>query len=136
MKFSEMTTEQQLELRNERYTFFEGVAENYSSFEEFLAHHDWDFAILGIELLKGEKYITICLWLDVDEYEEYYVIPGDDGQLTLSNVMLCKDVDEDEEYYFSTDDDGQLTLIKDEYCAYQYVNMVTGELAEEKDIIQ
>lgn len=114
MKFSEMTTEQQLELRNERYTFFEGVAENYSSFEEFLAHHDWDFAILGIELLKGEKYITICLWLDVDEYEEYYVIPGDDGQLTLSNV----------------------TLIKDEYCAYQYVNMVTGERAEEKDIIQ
>lgn len=47
----------------------------------------------GIDLAKYDEYdyATIYIWLDYGEYDAYFVIPGKDGHLTISEVVLWQD---------------------------------------------
>lgn len=77
-----------LEMMRKRQAYFSAIAEEYTSFADFIQAQDMWLAIMGIELTDCELYLKLYIQLDFSEYEEYYVIPDDDGQLTVSDIAM------------------------------------------------
>ena len=92
MDVGKMTKKQVYEMRRERHAYFSAIAEEYDTFDEFVKANDEWLAIMGIELHKEEKYISLHMQLDFSEYETYHVIPGANGKLTVSHVIWCNDM--------------------------------------------
>ena len=103
-----------LEMMRKRQAYFSAVAEEYTSFADFIKAQDLWLAIMGIELTNCGRYLKLYIQLDFAEYEEYYVIMTDDGHLSVSDIISWQD----------------------EVCCNSYLNISTGECADEEDIFK
>ncbi len=113
MDLTDMTFEERYAMMRKRHAFLHEIATQYSSLEAFASERDEWFAVRGIELTFCEKYISLYIQLDYTEYEEYYVIPGKDGHLTISEVIMWQD----------------------ECCANTYLNIFDLSYPDEEDIL-
>lgn len=82
-----MTSEERCAMLQKRLAFLSNTVEGYSSLEEYACDRDEWFAIIGMNLQLNEKYISIENWLDGYEYEEYFIIPTDNGRLTVKEKL-------------------------------------------------
>lgn len=114
MKLSELPKAERLEMMRKRQAYFSAVAEEYTSFADFIRTEDWWLAIMGIELTEQGNYLVLHIQLDYTDYEDYFVFKLDDSTLTVSDVIQWHDG----------------------YCCNSYLNIETGEHADEKDIPQ
>ena len=113
MDLTDMTFAERLDMMRKRHAFLREIATQYSSLEAFANERDEWFAVRGIELTLCEKYISLYIQLDYTKYEEYYVIPGKDGHLTISEVIMWQD----------------------ECCANTYLNIFDLSYPDEEDIL-
>ena len=104
---------ERLGMMRKRQAYFSAVAEEYESFDEFIrTQKDW-FEIFGIELSQdNESYLSLRIQLDFTDYETYHIIYGDNGHLTVSDIIWWQDL----------------------YCANSIMNIQTGVHADEEDI--
>lgn len=63
--------------------------------------------------LGTPEWVRIDMWLDYGEYEMYFVIPGNDGNLTVSEVIRWQD----------------------DTCANTYLNIFSLHGCEENEIL-
>lgn len=71
-------------------------------------------AIMGVELTDCGMYLKLYIQLDFSEYEEYHVIPDDNGQLTVSDIVMWNNYE----------------------CCTSYINVRTGKSAENESIFE
>lgn len=112
MKLSGLKKAERLEMMRKRQAYFSAVAEEYTSFADFIRTQDWWLAIMGIELTEQGNYLVLHIQLDYTDYEDYFIFQLNNGILTVSDVIQWQD----------------------EYCSNSYLNIETGESADEKDI--
>lgn len=91
MDLIDMTTEDRYDMMRKRHAFLHETVRQYTSLETFANERDDWFAIRGIELTLYQKCITLYMSLGYDEYETYYIISGDNGQLAVSEVVGWQD---------------------------------------------
>lgn len=108
-----MPYEERYEMMRKRHAFLCDIVKPYSSLVELAHDKDEWFAMLGIEMYPCEKYIALYIQLDYTEYEEYFIIPGKDGHLTVSEVIMWQD----------------------ECCANTYLNIFDLSYPDEGDIL-
>lgn len=105
--------EKRLKMMRERQAYFLAVAEEYETFEEFIKTQKMWLDIMGVELYQENPfYLSLRIQLDITDYETYHIIKGDDGKLTVSDIIWWQDL----------------------YCANSLLNISTGEQADEEDI--
>lgn len=105
--------EKRLKMMRERQAYFSAVAEEYDTFEEFIKLQKMWLDIIGIELYQENPlYLFLRIQLNYTDYETYHIIKGDDGKLTVSDVIWWQDL----------------------YCANSVMNISTGKSADEEDI--
>lgn len=103
-----------LEMMRKRQAYFSAVAEEYTSFADFIKAQDIWLAIMGIELKDCGRCVKLYIQLDFTEYEEYYVIMTDDGHLSVSDIVMWND----------------------EVCCTSYIDINTGEASDEESIFK
>lgn len=103
-----------LEMMRKRQAYFSAIAEEYTSFAGFIQAQDMWLAIMGIELTDCGLYLKLYIQLDFSEYEEYYVIHDDDGQLTVSDIATWNNNE----------------------CYTSYINISTGKSTEKESIFK
>lgn len=91
MDLTDMTREERYAMMRKRHAFLNAMVRSYTSLEEFAKEKDEWFAMLGVELRLGSNVISLYMALDYDDYETYYIIPGKDGRLTISEVISWQD---------------------------------------------
>lgn len=91
MDLIDMTTERRYDMMRKRHEFLHEIARRYTSLETFANERDEWFAIRGIELTLHKNCISLYISLGYDEYETYYIISGNSGQLTASEVVGWQD---------------------------------------------
>lgn len=105
--------EKRLKMMRERQAYFSAVAEEYESFEEFSMTQKMWLEIMGVELYQENPlYLSLRIQLDFQDYETYHIVKGDNGKLTVSDIIWWQDF----------------------YCANSVLNISTGENADEEDI--
>ena len=113
MDLTDMTFEERYAMMRKRHSFLNLMVKSYTSLEEFAKEKDEWFAMLGVELTLGTNSISLYMQLDYDEYETYYIIPGNDGKLTVSEVVSWQDP----------------------YCFNDDINIFTEESVDEEEIL-
>lgn len=103
-----------LEMMRMRQAYFSAVAEEYTSFSDFIKAQDMWLAIMGVELTDCRRYLKLYIQLDFAEYEEYYVTMGEDGHLTVSDIVMWND----------------------NACCTGYINISTGKSADKESVLQ
>lgn len=107
--------DKRLKMVCERQAYFSAVADEYDSFEEFVKTQKMWLDIMGIELYQeNPSYLSLRIQLDYQDSETYHIVKGDDGKLTVSDIIWWQDL----------------------YCANSVLNISTGENADEEDIPQ
>lgn len=107
--------DKRLKMMRERQAYFSAVADEYDSFEEFVKTQKMWLDIMGIELYQeNPSYLSLRIQLDYQDSETYHIVKGDDGKLTVSDIIWWQDL----------------------YCANSVLNISTGENADEEDIPQ
>lgn len=102
-----------LEMMRKRQAYFSAVADEYESLEEFIKTQKEWLELLGIELYQeNPSYLSLRIQLDFTDYETYHIIYGDNGHLTVSDIIWWQDL----------------------YCANSIMNIQTGVHADEEDI--
>ena len=81
------------EMIRKRQAYFLAVAEEYTSFADFIIAQDMWLAIMGIELTDCGNYLKLYIQLDFSEYEVYYVIMDNDGRLTIGDKVTVNGTD-------------------------------------------
>ena len=99
-------------MMRKRQAYFSAIAQAYASFDDFIKAQETWMALMGVELTEYSKYITLYIQLDFTEYEQYYIIYSDKGTLTVSDIIMWQD----------------------NYCCNSWLNISTGEDADEEDI--
>ena len=102
------------EMMRKRQAYFSAVAEEYTSFADYIKAQDMWLAIMGIELTEQTNFLQLHIQLDFVEYEDYFIIKTPEGTLTVSDIILWQD----------------------EVCCNSYLNISTGERADEEDIFK
>lgn len=103
---------EQIAKMRERWAFFSVIAGNYASSEAFVRENGHWLDMVGIELIESERCLTLCIRLEYSDYEEYHIMPGGCGFLTVSPVVG----------------------FQDDRCANRLINIDTGEDAGADDI--
>ena len=103
-----------LEMMRKRQAYFSAVAEEYTSFADFIEAQDMWLAIMGIRLTDCERYLKLYIQLDFAEYEEYYVIMADDRHLSVSDIVMWNN----------------------DVCCTSYIDINTGESVFKVTIIK
>lgn len=78
-------------MMRKRHAFLHNMVCSYTSIDEFVRDKEYWFAMMGTDLGLSNGYAYINMWLDYAEYETYFVIPGNNGHLTVSEVILWQD---------------------------------------------
>lgn len=91
MDLIDMTPEQRFAMMRKRHAYFNGWAKIYTSFDDFINDMDERLAIWGIELWNDGDSLGLYISLGYDEYEEYTIIKGEDGHLTVSDEVGWQD---------------------------------------------
>ena len=97
--------EKSLSKMRQRHAGFMEIVKNYTSFDDFL--NDWKdlMTLFGTEVTAGSKYVGLYIQIDYTDYEDYTVIMGKDGHLTMSPEVGWQN----------------------ECCANEHTNIFTGE---------
>ncbi|MDE5705856.1 hypothetical protein [Muribaculum sp.] len=105
--------EKRRKMMRERQAYFSAVAEEYETFEEFTKTQNRWLEIMGIELYQENPlYLSLRIQLDYQAYETYHIIKGNNGKLTVSDIVWWQDL----------------------HYANSIMNISTGECADEEDI--
>ena len=108
-----MSNRERFEWMRKRHAFLYDIVSSYTSIDKFVKDKEHWFALLGMDLGLRNGYAYIDMWLDYGEYELYFVIPGKDGHLTVSEVISWQDG----------------------ACANTHLNIFSLHGAEESDIL-
>ena len=85
--------DKRLRMMRERQAYFSAIAEEYESFEEFTNTQKMWLDIMGIDLYQeNPSYLSLRIQLDYQDYETYHIIKGEDGKLTVSDVIWWQDL--------------------------------------------
>lgn len=111
MFFHEMR-EKGLSKMRQRHAGFMEIVKDYTSFDDFL--YDWEdlMTLFGTEVTAGSEYVGLYIQIDYTDYEDYTVIMGKDGHLTMSPEVGWQN----------------------ECCANEHTNIFTGESVDAEDI--
>lgn len=111
-KFFHEMRENGLSKMRQRHAGFMEIVKDYTSFDDFL--NDWEdlMTLFGTEVYAGSKSIDLRIQIDYIDYEEYSVIMGKDGHLTMSAAACWQN----------------------ECCANEITNIFTGESLDVEDI--
>lgn len=112
MDLVDMTHNERIAMMRKRYAHFCELVKKYTSFEDFIQDMDEKLALWGIGLDESDDWLTLYIALDYSEYEEYHVIMGDDGHLTMSKGVYWQD----------------------DYCCNSLINIFTDDYIDEEDI--
>lgn len=82
-----MTFAERLNMMQKRHAYFEAMAENCSSFEEFIISYNERLTILGIELSHQGNYLYLYMPLGFSDYEGYHIVHIQDSKLIVSQVI-------------------------------------------------
>lgn len=105
--------ERRLKMMRERQAYFSAIAEEYDTFDEFLKTQKMWLDIMGIDLYQENPlYLSLRIQLDYQDYETYHIINGNNGKLTVSDIIWWQDL----------------------HCANSILNISTGKDADEEDI--
>lgn len=85
MDIGKLDIEQCREWRRKRHAFFSNLVKEYTSFEDFMRCREEKLFMYGVQLTQEDYYIRLYIQFDYSEYEEFHIIMGEDGHLTLSN---------------------------------------------------
>lgn len=113
MDLVDMTTEGRYDMIRKRHAFLHEIARQYTSLETFANERDEWFAVRGIELTIYQKCVSLYMSLGYDEYETYYIISGNNGQLAASEVVGWQDI----------------------CCCNDLINIFTGESVDDDNIL-
>lgn len=108
-----MTKDERISLMRKRQAYFSAIAEEFTSFADFIKAHDLWLAIMGIQLIEYNDRLELYMQLDFTEYEQYYVIQTSEGNLTVSDIIQWQD----------------------ECCCNSWLNVTTGKSVNEDDIL-
>lgn len=108
-----MCNKERFEWMRKRHAFLHDIVSPYNSIDKFVKDKEHWFALLGMDLGFHNEYAYIDMWLDYGEYEMYFVIPGNNGHLTVSEVIRWQD----------------------DTCANTHLNIFSLHGAEENDIL-
>ena len=104
---------EKLSKMRERQAYFSSIARKYDSFEAFVKENEHWLDMVGIDLIKEANCLTLYIQLDCIDYEAYCIIYGQDGYLTVSDIVG----------------------FQDDCCANRLLNIKIGQdTTEEKDI--
>lgn len=81
-----------LEMVHKRQEYFSAIAEEYTSFVDFINAQDIWLAIMGIELTDCGDYLKLYIQLNFSDYEIYDVVMDNDGRLTVSNNVIVNGI--------------------------------------------
>ena len=98
---------------HKRHAFLSDIVKEYTNLEGFAHEKSEFFEMMGVEVDSGEKSVSLYFQLDYNEYEQYFVVPTDDGKLAVSHVIWWQN----------------------EVCANEILNIFTGETYDNDDII-
>ncbi len=98
---------------HKRQAFLSDIVKEYTTLEDFAREKSEFFEIMGVEVGSGEKCVSLYFQLDFNEYEQYFVVPTDDGKLAVSYVSWWQN----------------------EVCANEILNIFTGETYDKGDAI-
>ena len=98
---------------HKRYAFLSDIVKEYTNLEDFAREKSEFFEMMGVEVGSGEKCVSLYFQLDYNEYEQYFVIPTDDGKLAVSYVIWWQN----------------------EVCANEILNIFTGKRYDDDDAI-
>ena len=108
-----MSNKERFEWIRKRHAFLCNIVSSYNSIDEFVKDKEHWFALFGMDLGLQNGYAYIDMWLDYGEYEMYFVIPGNYGNLTVSEVIRWQD----------------------DTCANTYLNIFSLHGCEENEIL-
>ena len=81
--------EKRLKMIRERQAYFSAVAEECETFDDFIKAQKMWLDIMGIELYQENPlYLSLRIQLDYTDYETYHIVKGNDGKLTVSDIIL------------------------------------------------
>ncbi len=72
-------------MKRKRIAFIQETTKGYSSIEEYARDKDEWFAIIGINLQRCDKLLSLCIYLDPFENEYYFISMSDDGRLIVDS---------------------------------------------------
>lgn len=91
MDLADMTMKERMKWKRLRRDFLNGIACKYHSLEDFFFAEEANLAVMGYAASLCSEYASATIFLDYDEYEEYYIVPGEDGQLRVSDIIMWQD---------------------------------------------
>lgn len=74
-----------------RIAFIQETVNGYSSLEDYARDKDEWLAVRGIALSLMNDCISLCNYIEYNDYENYYIVPTADGGLAVSHVILWHD---------------------------------------------
>ncbi|MCM1153014.1 MAG: hypothetical protein NC328_05120 [Muribaculum sp.] len=95
----------------QRHAGFMEIVKDYSSFDNFLYEREGLMTLFGTEVSAGFERVDLRIQIDYIDYEEYTVIMGKDGHLTMSPEVWWQN----------------------ECCANEHTNIFTGESVYDED---
>ena len=109
--FYEMRKKSLSKMRQRQAGFME-IVKQYTSFKDLL--NDWEdlMTLFGTEVTAGSEWVDLYIQIDYTDYEDYTVIMGKDGHLTMSPEVWWQN----------------------EFCSNEHTNIFTGEEVDEEDI--
>lgn len=113
MDLIDMSNNERYDMMRKRHAFLNTLVSSYTSIDEFVRDKEHWFAMLGTDLCLCNEYAYIYMWLDYSEYEMYFVIPGNDGRITVSEVIRWQD----------------------NYCANTYLNIFSLQRSDDDEIL-
>lgn len=113
MDLLDMTNKERYAMMRKRHAFLSETVKGYTSLDEYARDKDEWFAILGINLSLSDICISLYIYLEDNDYEDYYIVPTTDGHLAVSHVIWWQDP----------------------YCANDVFNIFTEESVDEEDIL-
>ena len=91
MDLVDMTTSERMKWKRLRRDYLNDIVRKYTSLEEFILAEEYNLSVSGYPVYMCGKYASITIWLDYGEYETYYVVPGENGYLRVSNLIMWQD---------------------------------------------
>lgn len=98
---------------HKRHTFLSDIVNKYTNLEDFARDKHEFFELMGVDVGRGEKCVSLYFQLDYNDYEQYFVVPTKDGRLAVSHVIWWQN----------------------EVCANEILNIFTGETYDDDDVI-
>lgn len=87
MDLVNMTEQERFMWMRKRHTHFTAIVKGYTSFENLIRDWEEKMALWGVEMTNCGEYIRLHIQLDITEYEDYHVVMGAYGHLTISPAV-------------------------------------------------